>query len=222
MEAAQVKDVLAFLRILENPRDEVSWYRLLMLLPGIGDATARAAIDSMIAAAWESAAFGRYNPPPRARAAHAALVNLLDGLRNGPLQDEAQVSADIARVRLLYDNILPERYDRVGPRRRLLVGSAVPLHRPRRSRQHAARRAQREQRGRSGGRNSETTSPRFARAPSLEIQRRVVARSERRRPPGQASTTRVIRMLRMGRMLRMVRGGGRTPLAEPFFFFVGS
>ncbi len=116
LEAAHVKDVLAFLRILENPRDEVSWYRLLLLLPGIGDATARAAIDSMAAAAWESAAFGRYNPPPRARAAHSALVDLLDGLRSRPVQDEAQVSADIARVRLLYDNILRERYDRVEPR----------------------------------------------------------------------------------------------------------
>jgi len=116
LEAAHVKDVLAFLRILENPRDEVSWYRLLLLLPGIGDSTARAAIDSMAAAAWESAAFGRYAPPPRARAAHAALVELLDGLRSGPVQEEAQVSADIARVRLLYDNILRERYDRVEPR----------------------------------------------------------------------------------------------------------
>src|SRR6185503_84489 len=36
LEAAHVKDVLAFLRVLENPRDEVSWYRLLMLMPGIG------------------------------------------------------------------------------------------------------------------------------------------------------------------------------------------
>ena len=116
LEAAHVKDVLAFLRILENPRDEVSWYRLLLLLPGIGDATARAAIDAMAAAAWESTAFGRYNPPPRARAAHAALVDLLDGLRSGPIQDVAQVAADIARVRLLYDNILRERYDRVEPR----------------------------------------------------------------------------------------------------------
>ncbi|HET7613460.1 MAG TPA: ATP-dependent helicase [Gemmatimonadaceae bacterium] len=116
LEAAHVKDVLAFLRILENPRDEVSWYRLLLLLPGIGDATARAAIDAMAAAAWESTAFGRYNPPPRAKAAHAALVNLLDGLRSGPPQDQAQVAADIARVRLLYDNILRERYDRVEPR----------------------------------------------------------------------------------------------------------
>ena len=116
LEAAHVKDVLAFLRILENPRDEVSWYRLLLLLPGIGDATARAAIDSMIAAAWESAAFGRYSPPPRARAAHTALVGLLDNLRAGPAVDEAKVAADIARVRQLYDNILRERYDKVEPR----------------------------------------------------------------------------------------------------------
>jgi DNA helicase-2/ATP-dependent DNA helicase PcrA len=116
LEAAHVKDVLAFLRILENPRDEVSWYRLLLLLPGIGDATARAAIDSMASAAWESAAFGRYSPPPRARAAHSALVTLLDGLRSAPVLDEAQVAIDIARVRQLYDNILRERYDRVEPR----------------------------------------------------------------------------------------------------------
>src|SRR5688572_18185223 len=67
LEAAHVKDVLAFLRILENPRDEVSWYRILMLLPGIGDATARAAIDTLAQNAWDSAAFGRYTPPPRAR-----------------------------------------------------------------------------------------------------------------------------------------------------------
>src|SRR5688500_13650700 len=59
LEAAHVKDVLAFLRILENPRDEVSWYRILLLLPGIGDATARSAIEAMASAAWESAAFGR-------------------------------------------------------------------------------------------------------------------------------------------------------------------
>ena len=116
LEAAHVKDVLAFLRILENPRDEVSWYRILLLLPGIGDATARAAIDTMANAAWESAAFGRYNPPARARAAHAALVELLEGLRSAPALDHAQVAADIARVRLLYDNILRERYDRVEPR----------------------------------------------------------------------------------------------------------
>ena len=116
LEAAHVKDVLAFLRILENPRDEVSWYRILLLLPGIGDATARSAIESMASAAWESAAFGRYAPPPRARGAHTALVSLLDELRSGASADQAKVAADISRVRLLYDNILREKYDRAEPR----------------------------------------------------------------------------------------------------------
>ena len=116
LEAAHVKDVLAFLRILENPRDEVSWYRILLLLPGIGDSTARSAIDAMAGAAWESASFGRYTPPPRARAAHGSLVSLLEDLRTGLSADEAKVAADIARVRLLYDNILRERYDKAQPR----------------------------------------------------------------------------------------------------------
>lgn len=116
LEAAHVKDVLAFLRVLDNPRDEVSWYRLLLLLPGIGEATAHAAIDAMAQAAWDSAAFGRYRPPARARQAHAALVALLDALRNGLGADDARVSADIARVRLMYDNILRDRYDRPEPR----------------------------------------------------------------------------------------------------------
>jgi DNA helicase-2/ATP-dependent DNA helicase PcrA len=70
----------------------------------------------MASAAWESNAFGRYKAPPRARVAHTALVELLDGLRSAPTLDRAQVAADIARVRLLYDSILRERYDRVEPR----------------------------------------------------------------------------------------------------------
>ena len=32
LEAAHVKDVLAMLRVLENPRDEVAWFRVLQLL----------------------------------------------------------------------------------------------------------------------------------------------------------------------------------------------
>jgi DNA helicase-2/ATP-dependent DNA helicase PcrA len=87
-----------------------------MLLPGIGDRTARSAIDAMASAAWQSQAFGRYEPPRRAREAHAALVVLLDELRRGRIADEAIVSAEIARVRMLYDNILRERYDKPQPR----------------------------------------------------------------------------------------------------------
>ena len=39
LEAAHIKDVLAFLRFAENPRDRVSGFRVIQLLPGIGPAT---------------------------------------------------------------------------------------------------------------------------------------------------------------------------------------
>src|SRR5688500_13820567 len=80
LEAAHVKDVLAFLRVLENPRDEVSWYRILLLLPGIGDATARTLVDALAARGWDAGALDRIVPPPRARAAHAQLAALFTQL----------------------------------------------------------------------------------------------------------------------------------------------
>ena len=39
-EAAHVKDVIAHLKVLENPRDVVAWNRILQLLDGIGPKTA--------------------------------------------------------------------------------------------------------------------------------------------------------------------------------------
>src|SRR6187549_3867568 len=40
IETAHVKDVLAHLRIVANPRDAVSWHRVLLLLDGLGPRTA--------------------------------------------------------------------------------------------------------------------------------------------------------------------------------------
>ncbi|MCH8054562.1 MAG: ATP-dependent helicase [Deltaproteobacteria bacterium] len=36
MESAHIKDLLAYLRILSNPQDAISWSRVLMLLEGVG------------------------------------------------------------------------------------------------------------------------------------------------------------------------------------------
>jgi DNA helicase-2/ATP-dependent DNA helicase PcrA len=132
LEAAHVKDVLAFLRVLENPRDEVSWYRILVLMPGIGDVTAQAIIQSMAERAWDPDAFTHFAPPPRAREAHNALSGLLRGLRartaraataaNAPGaagaadDDSGAVATDIDEIRAIYDAILAERYDRAEPR----------------------------------------------------------------------------------------------------------
>src|SRR3954452_3998528 len=47
LEAAHVKDLLAAFRLADNARDELAWFRLLQLLPGVGPATARRAGDAL-------------------------------------------------------------------------------------------------------------------------------------------------------------------------------
>lgn len=50
LEAAHIKDVLAFLRFAENLRDRVSGFRVIQILPGAGPATAARMLDQLAAA----------------------------------------------------------------------------------------------------------------------------------------------------------------------------
>ncbi len=47
IEAAHIKDVLALLRLLENPFDEISWFRVLHWFDGVGPQTARRVMDEL-------------------------------------------------------------------------------------------------------------------------------------------------------------------------------
>ncbi|TAL10413.1 MAG: ATP-dependent helicase [Nitrospirae bacterium] len=49
IETAHVKDILAHLRVVENPKDAVSWNRLLMLLDGVGPRKSQTLIEAMLA-----------------------------------------------------------------------------------------------------------------------------------------------------------------------------
>ncbi|MCS6808496.1 MAG: ATP-dependent helicase [Bacteroidota bacterium] len=48
IETAHVKDVIAHLRVLVNPKDIVSWNRILLLLEGVGPRTANAVIQALL------------------------------------------------------------------------------------------------------------------------------------------------------------------------------
>ena len=50
IETAHIKDVLAFLRIAANPKDVVSWYRVLLLHEGVGPKTAQKILDELTTA----------------------------------------------------------------------------------------------------------------------------------------------------------------------------
>lgn len=52
IETAHVKDVLAFLRIAENPSDVVSWYRVLLLHEGIGPKKAQQILAYINSGEW--------------------------------------------------------------------------------------------------------------------------------------------------------------------------
>jgi DNA helicase-2/ATP-dependent DNA helicase PcrA len=47
LEAAHVKDFIALLRLTDNPADELSWFRLLQLLDGVGPTRARRVLDAL-------------------------------------------------------------------------------------------------------------------------------------------------------------------------------
>lgn len=47
IEAAHIKDVFALLRLLENPFDEISWFRVLHWFDGVGPQTARRVMDQL-------------------------------------------------------------------------------------------------------------------------------------------------------------------------------
>ncbi|HVV93498.1 MAG TPA: ATP-dependent helicase [Hyphomicrobiales bacterium] len=81
LDAAHVKDVLALLRWADNPRDRVSGFRVLQLLPGIGPTIAGQILDAIGGKGDAGAALAGLAPPPRAAADWPAFVDLVAALR---------------------------------------------------------------------------------------------------------------------------------------------
>ena len=96
LDAAHVKDMLALLRFVENPRDRVAGFRILHLLPGVGPASAQRVLDHMAEAADPIAALCRLPAPPRAGADWRMFVEMIANLRH------SEWPADVERVRLWY------------------------------------------------------------------------------------------------------------------------
>jgi DNA helicase-2/ATP-dependent DNA helicase PcrA len=65
LEAAHIKDVMAALRWADNPRNVVSAFRILQLLPGMGPVNARKAIEHFEAASYSFESLKSY-PVPQA------------------------------------------------------------------------------------------------------------------------------------------------------------
>ncbi|KWR80192.1 MULTISPECIES: ATP-dependent helicase [Cupriavidus] len=80
LESTHVKDVMAVVRWLENPRDRMAGFRTLQLLPGVGPKTAARVLEGLEAATEPLIALEAFEPPPAAAPAWDELVTLARAL----------------------------------------------------------------------------------------------------------------------------------------------
>ncbi|MDX6749000.1 ATP-dependent helicase [Geminicoccaceae bacterium 1502E] len=113
LEAAHIKDVLAFLRWAENPRDRIAAFRTLQLLPGIGPGHARRLGEALEPTRSGLAGLAGLRPPQAAADLWPAFADLL-----ADLAACREWAGQIERVRRFYDPLLPELHE--NPRPRLL------------------------------------------------------------------------------------------------------
>lgn len=107
LDAAHVKDVLAVIRIAENPRDRVATFRVLLLMPGIGPKRAGKLAEAMAAASDPLNQLAQFTPPRTASAAWSGLVSLMKRLRSSP----GSWPSDIDHVANWYLPRLEEQYE---------------------------------------------------------------------------------------------------------------
>jgi len=98
LDAAHVKDVLACLRLAENPRDRVAGFRVIQLMPGMGPASAARVLDAM-AATDRGFALDTYAPPSRAAADWRSFAELFGRL----FARTADWPAELSAVRQWYE-----------------------------------------------------------------------------------------------------------------------
>jgi DNA helicase-2/ATP-dependent DNA helicase PcrA len=118
LEAAHVKDLIAFLRVMENPRDELAWYRVLELFDGIGPTTAGRIADHVAANRHDPKAVSTFDAPPAARETLAAFAKLVGDLSSMGAREPA---VQVERIRRFYDPILDRTYENPVARKRDLI-----------------------------------------------------------------------------------------------------
>ena len=116
LEAAHIKDLLALLRVLDNPYDELAWFRGLQLVDGIGPTSARRLLETMgvrprsgdsrhpVERILDAGTAVR----PTARHELADLGAALAACADG---DRIEPTAQVARLRQFLDPIVRRRYD---------------------------------------------------------------------------------------------------------------
>jgi DNA helicase-2/ATP-dependent DNA helicase PcrA len=107
IETSHVKDMIAYLRVIENPRDVVSWNRILLLIDGVGPRSAEKIIDDILrrrASATSITFWQEFNEYP-------ASVNELFALLKEIAPDRYSPADKVSRIITYYHPMFKKRYD---------------------------------------------------------------------------------------------------------------
>jgi len=115
LDTAHIKDMLALLRFVENPRDRVAGFRLMHLIPGVGPTSAQRVLDHMIEAADPVAALAHAPAPPRAGRDWRIFVDAVADIGH------SDWPADLERARLWYEPHLDRIHEDADSRRADLI-----------------------------------------------------------------------------------------------------
>lgn len=115
-EAAHVKDALVYMRVLLNVFDEIAWLRLLLLIEGIGPASANKIIAKIIQSGGDlgeliSPDFAKKKFYEKLRELHTVLSRLMGSRTNPATKLEAIIDYYIPLFELKYDDYKRRRED---------------------------------------------------------------------------------------------------------------
>jgi DNA helicase-2/ATP-dependent DNA helicase PcrA len=102
LASTHVKDLLALLRFAQNPRDAIAGFRIMLLVSGVGPATARRALDHMAAHPSPIRGLGELPVPPCLGADWREFVEVVSELHRG----NAGWPAELGLARRWYEPIL--------------------------------------------------------------------------------------------------------------------
>jgi DNA helicase-2/ATP-dependent DNA helicase PcrA len=107
LDSAHIKDMLAVLRWVENPRDRVAGFRVLQLMSGIGPTSAAKVLDYIQVKPDPIIALQDAPTPPRAGEEWPAFVHTVTSIKSG----KAGWPAELGQARLWYEPHLERNHE---------------------------------------------------------------------------------------------------------------
>jgi DNA helicase-2/ATP-dependent DNA helicase PcrA len=113
LETAHIKDLVSFLRIAENPRDEIAWFRVLQLLEGVGPITAGNAFKHVLENNYDPTSLVHFKASPSIKEQLTGLGTLMKEI---VCMGDSEPSVQIERIRQFYTPLLNRNYEDPEPR----------------------------------------------------------------------------------------------------------